>query len=438
MNCEKLNKDITKLQALRDKFARKVDELNDTMRGKIEVRKMQEEIQGLEDQILESYLVEFREKNPELFGWHLGGMIEGFGGVRDYNHFISSIVQLPNEEGVLVGGGKGALYECRKDTAGKWRLGEKISGFEDEYGSSRDIASIAQLPDGGMLMGGKLGTLYVCRKGADRKWGLGERIDGFEDKDGFSNNINSIAQLPDGEGMLVGGDSGTLYVCRKGEDEKWKLEDKIEWFNFPVDINCIAQLPDGEGMLVGGLWGELYVCRKDKDGKWKLGEKINGFESNGRARNVESIASLPDGEGMLVGGDSGALFICRKGEDGKWKLGEKIEGFKSKLGNRLDIYSIMPLPDKEGMLVGGSLGTLYVCRKSEDGKWKLEEKIEGFNNAVDYKFYIASIAQLPDKEGMLVGGAMGILYEASRSDLSVDTIKQNLDILIERSENGAE
>jgi ketosteroid isomerase-like protein len=325
MNCEKLNQDIAKLQTLRDRFARKVDELNDSMRGKIETRKIQKEIQELENQVLESYLTEFKEKNPELFRWHLGEKINGFKGIA------WSIAQLPEGEGVLVGGNVGTLYVCRKDKDGKWKLGEKIDGFEDGYGNSIDIAS--------------------------------------------------IAQLPDGEGMLVGGSSGKLFVCRKNEEGKWKLEEEISGFK--------------------DVWGD--------------------------ACNIETIAPLPDGEGMLVGGDSRALFICRKGADGRWKLEEKIDGFKSKLGgNRQSIYSIMPLPDKEGMLVGGDMGELRVCRKNEDGKWKLEEKIDGIYDA------IYSIAQLPDKEGMLVGGDMGILYEVSRPALSTDIIKQNFDKIIQK------
>ncbi len=108
MNCEKLNQDIAKLQTLRARFARKVDELNDTMRGKIEVRKIQEEVQGLEDQILEFYLADFKEKNPELFRWHLGEKIEGL------HNIIYNIARLPDEEGMLVGGILGTLREVSR------------------------------------------------------------------------------------------------------------------------------------------------------------------------------------------------------------------------------------------------------------------------------------------------------------------------------------
>jgi hypothetical protein len=84
------------------------------------------------------------------------------------------------------------------------------------------------------------------------------------------------------------------------------------------------------------------------------------------------------------------------------------------------------------MLVGGNVGTLYVCRKGEDGKWKLEDKIDGFVDTRGHSCNIHSIASLPDGEGMLVGGDYGALYEVCPSDLSVDTIRQNLDIIIQK------
>ena len=379
MNCEKLNQDIAKLQVLRDKFAQKIDELNDTMRRKIEVRKMQEEVRGLEDQILESYLVEFKEKNPELF---------------------------------------------------RWRLEKRIDGFKSG-GRLRNIESIASLPDGeGVLVGGDGGALFVCRKDEDEKWKLEEKIDGFEDANGNYCYIESIAPLPDGEGMLVGGTSGVLYACRKGEDGKWKLEEKVGSKDIRVKrIESVAQLPNGEGMLVGGDYGTLCVCRKDKDGKWKLEDKIEGFDF---PVDINCIAQLPDGEGMLVGDSGGALYVCRKGEDGRWELGEEIGEFKSLLFLPNSTTTIAPLPDGEGMLVGGNVGTLYVCRKGEDGKWKLEDKIDGFVDTRGLSCNIHSIASLPDGEGMLVGGDYGALYEVCPSDLSVDTIRQNLDIIIQK------
>jgi ketosteroid isomerase-like protein len=393
------------------------------MRGKIETRKIQEEVQSLEDQILGSYLVEFKEKNPELFRWHLGEKIDGFGGTADYSNVISSIAQLPNGEGMLVGGAIGTLYVCCKDKDGKWKLEEKINGFEDASGDIYEITSIAQLPNGeGMLVGGGNGVLYVCRKGEDGKWKLEEKIDGFE-SNGSARNVESIASLPDKEGMLVGGEWGKLYVCRKGEDGKWKLGEKVDGFvdteGHSCDIYSIASLPDKEGMLVGGDYGTLHVCRKGKDGIWRLGEEIKGLYTA-----VHSIAQLPDGEGMLVGGELGDLYVCRKGEDGKWKLEEKIEKFENR-----SVYSIAPLPDGEGMLVGGELGDLYVCRKDEDGRWKPEERI-GFKDIRGKT--IASVAQLPNGDGMLVGGIRGALHEVSRPDLSVDTIKQNLDSIIQK------
>jgi len=428
MNCEKLNQDIAKLQTLRDRFARKVDELNDSMRGKIETRKIQKEIQELENQVLESYLTEFKEKNPELFRWHLGEKINGFKGIA------WSIAQLPEGEGVLVGGNVGTLYVCRKDKDGKWKLGEKIDGFEDGYGNSIDIASIAQLPDGeGMLVGGSSGKLFVCRKNEEGKWKLEEEISGFKDVWGDACNIETIAPLPDGEGMLVGGNVGTLYVCRKDKDSKWTLGEKINGFEDiygnSIDITSITQLPDG-GMLIGSNRGVLYECRKYEDEKWALLDSIGGFvDTNGEYLDIRSIVPLPDG-GILVGG-RGGLYECRyEVEYGEWFLNNIVNGFEDEGGYSLDITSIAQLPDGEGVLVGGDAGALYVCRKDKNKKWKLGEKIDGFEDKGGYIPSVTSVAQLPDGE-MLINH-WGVLYEVNHSSPSVNTIKQNLDIIIQK------
>ena len=256
MDCKKLKTDIDKLKSLHDSLRIQLDEMNETMQGdKTGIKKVQKQASELEDQLLEKYLGDFAEKNPELFTrWKLNGRIEGFVDADGDATIIKSISAMP-DGGMLVGGIGGALYELRKGEDGKWRLGERIEGFKDIIdGSEVNIFSISAMPDGGMLVGGTYGALYEYRQGEDGKWKLGERIEGFEDKSGDVAYVESIFAMPDG-GMLVGGTYGALYEYRQGEDGKWKLGERIEGFEdangYEADVCSISVMPDG-GMLVGG------------------------------------------------------------------------------------------------------------------------------------------------------------------------------------------
>ena len=210
MDCKKLKTDIDKLKSLHDSLRIQLDEMNETVQGdKAEIKRVQKQASELEDQLLEEYLDDFAEKNPELFTrWELNGRIEGFVDADGDVAIIKSISAMP-DGGMLVGGIGGALYELRKGEDGKWKLGERIGGFKDIDGSEVNIFSISAMPDGGMLVGGTYGALYEYRQGEDGKWKLGERIEGFEDANGYEADVCSISVMPDG-GMLVGG-TGALY-----------------------------------------------------------------------------------------------------------------------------------------------------------------------------------------------------------------------------------
>lgn len=428
MNCTKLNQDITRLQNLRDKFARKIDNLNEAMRGKIETYKVQEELREAEDQILESYLADFKEKNPELFKWRLGERIEGFennlGGICE----VFVVAQLP-DGGMLVGGDDRTLYKCRKREDGVWELGRKIEGFVDDDFDLTFITTIAPLPDDGMLIGGNGGILYECRKDQDGKWKLKRKIFIY---DGVR-YVDSIAQLPDG-GMLVGccSDQGAiLYECRKNGDGEWELGKRNERLEVGsgaiATISSIAQLPD-DGMLIGSDFGLLCECRKNKNGEWELGKKIEGFGETDVARSMIRLLDggvLIEGYGTDESGVNVALYEYRKKDSGEWELGRKIDAFDN-VGR---INSMVQLPDGE-VLIGGENNVLYGYLKNKDGEWELVEKIEGLKYG-RFDTHITSIAQLPDG-GVLIGGNSGLLYEATRPSFSIDTIKQNLDSIIEK------
>ena len=161
MDCTKIQSDIEKLESLRDSLSSSLSAINETGKGRINAKANQKQAQALEDELLQNYLQDFAEKNPDLLSWQLGEKIEGFDG------HIESIALLP-DGGALVGGEDGELRVCSRDPDGNWKLSEEIEGF-DSY-----INSIAPLSDGGALVGGGYSELRVCSRDPDGNWKLSE------------------------------------------------------------------------------------------------------------------------------------------------------------------------------------------------------------------------------------------------------------------------
>ena len=104
MDCAKLHQDIAKLTELRDKLEGQLAYMNETGKGKGEMKVVMAEAEQFEEEALTRYLDDFAEKNPEL--------------------------------------------------SGEWEFGELIEGLEDEDGNERGVRVIARMPNGNMLVGG--------------------------------------------------------------------------------------------------------------------------------------------------------------------------------------------------------------------------------------------------------------------------------------------
>ena len=438
MDCNKLRKDIEELNDIRDKLNEKINNATETGKGKTEIVALAKEAEEETDAVLEQYLDDFFEKNPQLLSVKLSEhCIEGFKDKDGYETTINAISPLPNGN-MLIGGWNGALYECQKQPDGSYKLSEhRIEGFEDKDGDETHVFAISPLPNGNMLIGGHEDALYEYQKQPDGSYKLSEhRIEGFENKYGYENTINAISPLPSGN-MLIGGSGGALYEYQKQPDGSYKLSEHcIEGFRddrgHATTINAISPLPNGN-MLVGGHYGALYEYQKQPDGSYKLGEhRIEGFEDkDGDETDIHAISPLPNGN-MLIGGCNGALYEYQKQPDGSYKLSEhRIEGFEDKDGDETDIHAIFPLSNGN-MLIGGRDGALYEYQKQPDGSYKLSEhRIEGFENKYGHETAINAISPLPNGN-MLIGGKFGALHEAQVPLKSLETLKQSLDQIIEQ------
>ena len=133
MNCEKLHQDIEKLKEQYNSFSSKLKFSIEKAegKGKIALSEQLRNTLALQDQILESYLPDFFEKNPELLQLNLGNRIE----CKDADGkpaIIRSITQLSDGSIMIGGGGYGALYHATIDQPTLSTLKQKINMIADK------------------------------------------------------------------------------------------------------------------------------------------------------------------------------------------------------------------------------------------------------------------------------------------------------------------
>ena len=159
MDCTALSSDIDHLKSLRDTLQTQLAQATETGQGKSAILSAQAEATAVTDQLLEKYLPNFFEHNPELIEIQLGPHIEGFVDMDGDRADISSIARL-SDGSALIGGDYGALHRCYQDSSGGWQFSPLIEGFVEKGGGTCSINSIAPLPDGSTLVGGGRGALH--------------------------------------------------------------------------------------------------------------------------------------------------------------------------------------------------------------------------------------------------------------------------------------
>ena len=430
MNCDILREDINKLKTLRDQFEQKANTATETGTGKIETISIQKEAEQESDQLLEKYLDDFFDKNPDLLQFTLGKRIEGFESEDGQKAGVLSMAPLPNGN-ILIGGSSGALYECQKQLDGFYKLCSRIPTMETDT----SISSIAPLPNGDMLIGSGFGLIYEYQHQPDGSYKLKSQ--------GHSGIIiNTIAPLPNGN-MLVGGGEGDSAIYEYPTDN-YQLLTHQEGDN--VNIKTIAPLANGN-MLIGGSIGTdgvLYEYQEQSDGYYYVSDAIATITDKwGGNLGISAIAPLPNGN-MLIGCLNGALYEYQQRQNGSYELSGQITGFKdgsytspnSSAPNsshinarpKTSINTIAPLPNGN-LLIGGRIGengALCEYQKQPDGSYEVG------SNLLDPGFYpIQSISSLPNGN-ILVGGAFGELLEFSKSSKSLEILKQSLDKIINK------
>jgi GTPase SAR1 family protein len=207
---------------------------------------------------------------------------------------------------------------------GMIQLWDLESGIELRrlYGNSRNVRSIAVLPDGRRCLSGGDDN-WMCLSDLD----TGEVIKWF---DCHCMRILSVEALPDGR-----------LALSVSEDvvQLWDLETGVE---LPPLGETVVFLPDGRRALSGSNHGEMQL--------WDLetGAAVRTFRS---ANGVFSIAALPDSRRVLV--------LGRDNTVGLWDVetGAQLRSFE---GHTNSVSSIAVLPDGRRALSSSSDGTLRV------------------------------------------------------------------------------
>ncbi len=402
MNCQELKQDIEKLESLYSQFKNKYELSSESGLGKIELTNISNEANENVDEILERYLPDFKEHNPELFSWQISERIEDFGRDNVYRIFV-----LPDGGVFMTGYGPNVHYATRNQDGG-WDIKKRIGGFDKE----RSIRSISTLSDDDLLMGGKY--LYHATKkdgGFDVEL-IGKFGDGIE-------LANSLLPLPDGS-IIVGGDSGTLGCVTK-EGNSWNIGiiGELRNENGEVErIESILALPDGD-ILIIGRHRSLKCATKSQGGSWKLDDK------NGRTPVYPACTfSLPDGR-AIIAGVRGGLFSVQRKQDGDFSI-ETIDNSQTRIDK---IRAISVLPDGN-ILIGGSNGILYNAMEKQGGGLSFEP-ISTLYNVRNEPGRINAISQLPDGT-VLIGGDEGLLFHATPPIKDAKTMRRHLNELINK------
>ena len=377
MDCEKLNQDLGKLHALRNKMLSEVNSAADSNYGKQEFLAIQQELSSAFDSILEEYLSDFEAEYPKLPKWEFGERITGC------NHKISTIVSLPNNQ-FMIGGERGEIKIFTKKDE-KWEVSEVVEGTD------KDIKIITPLSDNRFVVGGDDGELRILTKNGSI-WELGNKIEGFYGK------VNTIAQLSNGQ-LAVGGIMGDITIFNE-KDGKWEPSETIE--EFDESVNAIVPL-SGNRFMAGGETESIKIFIK-KGKNWKVSETIEEISDI-----VETIVPLSESQ-FVVGGFYGGIQILFY-DDGKWGLGGGAIVFDGTAEN----FHIVKTSD--GRLVACGEGHKPKVISKKGNMWFSSGETKGFDGQVE------AIASLPNNQ-FAAGGAGGELRILAKSPLTVERVKQ--------------
>lgn len=439
MNCDELRKDIEAIKLSRSDMQEKYDYMNKTgTGGRADFIESRITTEKRIDEILEKYLLDFGEKNPEFFNWHPNQEIEldreaifsinnnGDGRIivgqpyaitevsitKDKQYEIKSfdagkewgitatplihvLTTFSTNKVVLGDGYKKEISICEKDTTGKWNLIKTIKGLKNEEGKNCSPRVAIEFQNESILVGGEDGMLNICGRDLLGRWKVLKRISGLRDKKGVLGGVGAFCSLSDDK-ILIGGDRIIYQYSKNKDNNTWELSDEREKvFGDDRDhyVEDITPMPNGNILICTdrAIYEIKYNNNDEYEQKGVYKGGSWGIMKDKRNEYFEKALPISNSNIVVLSKNSAygtsSLYEFKKNDNGEWSIAQEIGYF-----------------DKE---------------KDEDGDVVADEEIRGIVTCANGRFIIA-------KRGSLV--------EYARRPSSVKEVKNHLDKIIEKGE----
>lgn len=446
MNCDELRKDIAALKSSRSIMQKKYDHMNKTgISGKADFVESRIATEKLADEILEKYLPDFAEKNPELFNWQPNQEIT----ITD--DILTSLSRCEN--GDILVGSFGSVFKITKNKEGEYgvdMLVDEIEGVMQssiggvDYELTIPINTMSSFSEDKIVLGGRETFCLINQDNGN--WHLRKKYEQFKNEEGERCSILKILELSN-KRVLIGGRKGMLWEYEQDSTGKPIFKQITGFRDDNEELSSIYdmhELPDGSVLICGVR--ALYRYSKDEDtNEWNLVNEAPNYFHGQTIPIMHNILEISNHRLLIGGWDNDNIYECEIDPDGSLKTIEEFNINKSYDPEADMIYrleKIFPISDNQILALieesGEGRYRLYECSK-EDDKWALSQEIGEFNKKDDDDENISSNNRISDivmspNNSLMIAKYDGSVVEYTRRSSSVEELKDNLDKIIEKGE----
>ena len=438
MNCDELRKDIAAIKSSRSIMQKKYDHMNKTgTSGKADFVESRIATEKLVDEILEKYLPDFAEKNPELFNWHPNQEI------KLNERAVFSINNNGNER--IIVGQPGCLVEISTTKNGQYKVNTFNAHEEWTYTPLLDVLTVFS-KDKILLGDGLHKEINICEKDSMGKWNLTATIERLNNEEGDKCSPNVAIGLPN-KRILIGGDNGMLNICGRDMLGRWKILEKIPGLKDKDGelsrVNAFHVLSDNN-ILIGGSRILYRLSRNTTTDKWVLSDESEKVFNDDDSHYVRDIKTMPNGN-LLICTDEAIYEEKYTNEDEFERISAYKEGRHWGIigANRYENFrKVLPVADNNiiVLLKNGARDTtsLYSFKKDDNGRWSITQELGYFDKETDEDGNTIADNRIEDiiasPNGGFIIAKRGSLVEYMHRADSVEELKNNLDKIIEKGE----
>ena len=372
MDCAKLQADIDKLSMLKVQLEERLDALSMDKDSISEARQNIAEFQAAEDKILEQYIGEIMQRNPDCYPWKWQAKCEIPNGT------VKAIAALPDGR-FIVSNNRSEIF------IGSYAEDGSIA-FSEAIEAESVVDTIVTAPNGDIFVGGSYGTIR-------RLSGIDSGEPSFEIIGALDDIARDGVVLPNGDLFMYGVDGAAAIIPRQddgsfGQCQEFKAPRHPNGRLIP-DNASVAVTPEGNVVMNTNGKG-LQIFYKQSYGRYTLGE---AFESS--IHEVHKISTFPNGD-LLVARGTGEIFVKRRRNNGAFGYNELVEGDIRGIDpyNRLNISgfnvsSLTPLPDgsilinysyyNSSEMASPPICEIRKCTQKPDGEYEVSTPIFSSN-----------------------------------------------------------